>query len=84
LLNSHPVTERVDGSPYQPGDRVRVVQTIDPEVVDLSAYVGRTGQVEHLEYDCGCGQSYPADPMIGVRFDDGNLIEFWHEELEKE
>ena len=29
----------------------------------------------------GCGQRFPDDPMIGVRFPDGALQEFWREEL---
>ena len=71
----------VEGSPYQPGDWVRVVWVID-ETVD-PVHVGRKGLVHHLEYDCGCGQRYPDDPMIGVRlFCTGLTVEFWHEELE--
>jgi hypothetical protein len=81
ILGSCPVRDRVEGSPYQPGDVVCVVAAVDREVCDLSEYIGCRGVVEHLEYQCGCGQSYPADPMIGVRFGDGDLVEFWREEL---
>lgn len=44
-------------------------------------YLRKTGNVVHLEYSCGCGQSYPGDPMIGVRFAEGNVEEFWREEI---
>jgi len=45
------------------------------------SFLGMVGLVEHFEYTCGCGQSYPGDPMIGVRFSDGRSDEFWKEEL---
>lgn len=76
-----PVYVRTEGAPYQPGQRVLVVASIEPQVADVSEYIGFTGTVEHLEYSCGCGQKYPDDPMIGVRFRDGRLEEFWFEEL---
>lgn len=53
---------RVYGSPFQPGDLVRVCQR---------------------EYNCGCGQTFPGDPMIGVRFGTLPMSEFWSEELEQ-
>lgn len=72
----------IDGAPFQPQERVRVVDAIDRYVQDLAGHVGRTGVVVHLEYDCGCGQSFPDDPMIGVSLDgDGAIVEFWSEEL---
>jgi len=79
---ARPIYVRTEGAPYQPGQRVLVVASIEPpEVADVSEYIGLTGTVEHLEYSCGCGQKYPGDPMIGVRFQDGRLEEFWFEEL---
>lgn len=71
----------MEGSPYQPDDLVVVAEVVDKDVCDLSEFVGRTGVVVHLEYECGCGQHYPDDPMVGVTFDDGQLVEFWKEEL---
>lgn len=61
------------------GDRVRVVGITDE--TGLQEYIGRDGEVDHLDYDCGCGQTYPGDPMIGVNFDNGDGEEFWKEEL---
>lgn len=43
---------------------------------------GHYGVVTYLEYECGCGQNYPSDPMIGVCFDDGYIDEFWIEEFD--
>jgi hypothetical protein len=80
-------TSHIPGSPVQPGERVTIVTTIDADVADLSHHIGRSGVVVHLNYDCGCSQQYPGDPMIGVRLDldaartPGEVEEFWAEEL---
>ncbi len=79
-------TTHVSGSPVQPGERVTVVTTVDADATDISRHVGRSGVVVHLNYDCGCSQQYPGDPMIGVRLDGaepgpGEVEEFWAEEL---
>jgi hypothetical protein len=69
----------IPGAPFHIGARVLVVgpgdETFDPK------YLGKTGVVEYYEYDCGCGQTFPEDPMIGVRFANGSKQEFWKEEL---
>jgi hypothetical protein len=82
MMNAAPIFRSVQGSPRNPGEIIRVVQAIDEEIHDVSSYIGRFGLVKYLEYSCGCGQSYPDDPMIGVRFADGKIEEFWKEELE--
>ncbi len=69
----------VPGAPLNIGLRVTVVQLCDDTAAE--AWIGQVGVVEHYEYDCGCGQTYPHDPMIGVRFDNGAVEEFWIEEL---
>lgn len=74
--------EPVEGAPFQPGERVRVVAAVDQEVLDLSELVGAVGVVAYLEYDCGSGQTFPGDPMIGVHLDGGVEQEFWPEELQ--
>lgn len=47
--------------------------------------IGSTGKLVHYDYDCGCGQIFPHEPMIGVMIDSGMFkgkrIEFWREEL---
>lgn len=69
----------VEGAPFAIRERVIVIAVGDG-TLDKS-WVGKSGFVEHYEYDCGSGQTFPHDPMIGVRFDDGQLEEFWSEEL---
>ena len=44
-------------------------------------FLGLMGIVQYLEYECGSGQTFPNDPMIGVRFS-SCVEEFWAEELQ--
>ena len=84
VLDAKPIRHPVDGAPYQPTQAVRVVMSVEDAgtPADVSDFIGRSGVVEYLEYSCGCGQRFPDDPMIGVRFPDGTGQEFWREELE--
>jgi hypothetical protein len=78
----HPLRSPVIGAPYQPGQLVTVIDSIeDHPALDVSGYIGRAGVVDYLEYSSECGQTFPTDPMIGVRFDRGVVEEFWREEL---
>ena len=72
------IRRNVKGAPFRIGDYVRVTRIIDS--TESQALVGKTGTVEYFEYSCGCGQTYPEDPMIGVRIGKFTL-EFWKEEL---
>lgn len=76
------IRQHVPGAPRRPGDRVLVAavsdSTVDP------GHIGKTGRVDYLNYDCGCGQKWPEEPMIGVVLDDGIEEEFWPEELATE
>jgi len=78
-VGARPIYVDVDGAPFKIGERVRVTDSKD-ETFDRS-FKGRIGVIEYFEYECGCGQSYPDDPMIGVRFRRGRIEEFWAEEL---
>ncbi len=74
------LTANVPGAPIRIGQHVTVTKAIDETC--LADQIGCSGVVVHLEYSCGCGQTYPADPMIGVQLDDGRTDEFWLEELD--
>lgn len=76
-----PVREPVEGAPFQPGQVVVVVGVNDASVDNPEAWTGQVCVVDYLEYSCGCGQSYPDWPMIGVRSGDGRGEEFWPDEL---
>ena len=68
----------VDGAPFQIGDRVKVVALADDTADPM--FLGRTGRVVCFGYTCGCGQTFPHDPMIGVKFRQ-KVEDFWREEL---
>ena len=55
------------GAPFKIGDWVEITSLPTDETFDKS-FCGETGKVLYFEYDCGCGQSFPSDPMIGVSF----------------
>lgn len=81
MVRARKVIEHVNGAPVQPGQEVVVRSAIDRDVYDVAHLIGRRGHVYYLEYSCGSGQSYPGDPMIGVRLEGGSREEFWKEEL---
>ena len=78
MTTAKPIHRNVAGAPFCIGQRVRVIGFTD-ETADVR-YLGFVGVVVYFEYSCGCGQSYPNDPMIGIRIED-KVIEFWREEL---
>ena len=80
-MTTRPIYYNVDGAPVRIGQRVIIAGPGD-ETFDAQ-FIGLHGTVEYLEYDCGCGQTYPMDPMIGVLLDSGQHEEFWKEELSK-
>ena len=69
----------IPGAPFKIGTKVQVVQATDTTFDRV--FLGRTGTVKYFDYECGCGQIFPSDPMIGVEFKDFVTAEFWHEEL---
>ena len=72
------IYEDVAGAPFRMGDKVKVVSLSD-DTADEDL-LGCQGAVLYFEYTCGCGQTFPDDPMIGVRFGE-RTAEFWKEEL---
>lgn len=69
----------VSGAPFRIGLRVKVIKRSDNTVSEKC--VGKTGHIDYYEYSCGCGQTFPHDPMIGVILDSGEREEFWREEI---
>jgi len=59
---------------YGPSDRSAPKRELDEECY---------GTIKCYDYDSGVGQSYPADPMIGVMMNDGTMEMYWKEELIK-
>lgn len=84
----------IDGAPFHIGATVTVKDISDPETFDYlgldeaeldKALINQKAILRHYDYDCGCGQIYPDQPMIGVEFISGPLTgqvhEMWPEEL---
>ena len=68
----------IDGAPFCLGDKIRVVRLSDETAA--TEFLGYRGHVLYFDYSCGCGQTYPNDPMIGIQFTNG-IAEFWKEEI---
>ncbi len=80
MKSTHPIRSNIDGAPFRIGDWVRIVRFSD-STAD-AGFLRKRGRVLYFEYSCGCGQSYPDDPMIGVQFENGTA-EFWKEEIQR-
>lgn len=93
-LNVNKIFENVDGSPIKIGQCVEIKKLVDPETLSyigvgdhdciddaVDEIIGQKGVVVYLEYDGGCGQVFPQEPMIGVKLDSGDEHAFWFEEL---
>lgn len=72
----------IEGAPYKIGEDVVILDNPSNDETFDKKFVGRKGMIVFYEYDCGCGQTYPNDPMIGVRFSNGKIAEFWEEEID--
>jgi hypothetical protein len=77
-----PIYKNIDSTPFRIGEFVKIVGSADETF--NKRYIGKVGLVIYFEYSCGCGQSFPSDPMIGVLFSDLTIEEFWKEELANE
>lgn len=75
------VDENTEGPPFKIGDKVGILNNPNVDCTFDEQFIGQTGSIVHFDYDCGCGQSFPSDPMIGVMFSDFKIEEFWKEEL---
>lgn len=80
LSGAKPIRRNVEGAPYKIGVLVSVERGSDETF--NPGYLGMVGTVVHFDYSCGCGQTYPSDPMVGVMFSDSIIEEFWKEELD--
>jgi len=72
----------IDGAPYKIGDKVKVNNNPNMDETFNNRFFNAICEVIYFEYECGCGQTFPEDPMIGIKSSDGEIDEFWKEELE--
>jgi hypothetical protein len=76
-----PLYKNVDSAPFHIGDRVKVLNNPNNDETFDTQFAFKSGVIVYFEYECGCGQDFPEDPMIGVRFKTGIVEEFWKEEI---
>jgi len=69
------------GAPFKIGDRVTILNNPNNDETFNNQLTFKNGMVVYFEYECGCGQTFPDDPMVGVRFNNGKIEEFWKEEM---
>ena len=81
FLNPNYRYENIKGAPFKIGDKVAVLNNPNNDDTFKTDLIGKIGHVFYFEYDCGCGQTYPSDPMIGVKFSN-QIGEFWKEEIQ--
>jgi CarS bacterial SH3 domain len=81
ILPRKPITHDVEGSPFKIGQTVLVLNNPNSDKTFDKKFAGKIGTVRHFEYEGGCGQTFPMDPMISVRLSNGKCDEFWKEEL---
>jgi hypothetical protein len=77
-----PIYKNVDSAPFQIGEKVKVLNNPNKDETFDEQFSFESGVIIYYEYECGCGQSFPKDPMIGVKFESGSVEEFWKEEIE--
>lgn len=82
ILNIKSLDTDVEGAPFRIGQKVRILQNPNNDNTFDTTFANKVGEVWCFEYECGCGQTFPDDPMIAVRLKDGKSDEFWKEELE--
>lgn len=82
ILKPKPRRFDVEGAPFKIGDLVTVLDNPNIDETFNYDFSGKRGAIEYFEYDCGCGQTFPDDPMIGVRFANKQIAEFWKDELQ--
>jgi hypothetical protein len=87
-----PRFEIIEGTPFELGQRIEIADLTDPHTLgqltagdegfeDVWDVLGHKGVLEYYEYNCGCGQIFPDQPMMGVKLDNGMRCEFWAEEM---
>ena len=76
-----PLYKNVDGAPFKIGDKIKVLNNPNNDETFNKLFISKSGLVTYYDYECGCGQNFPDDPMIGVRFENGIVEEYWKEEI---
>jgi hypothetical protein len=83
ILSPQYIKDNIHGAPFEIGDAIKVNEQNICDSTFENKFIGLEGIIIFFEYNCGCCQSYPNDPMIGVQFPNGEIFEFWKEEITK-
>lgn len=76
ILTKNPIEHDVEGAPFKIGQKVKILDNPnDDETFDMK-FANKIGKIRFFEYESGCGQTFPRDPMISVRLDDGKAMGF--------
>lgn len=76
-----PQYKNVDGAPFKIGDKIKVLNNPNNDETFNKLFISKSGLVIYYDYECDCGQNFPDDPMIGVRFENRIVEEYWKEEI---
>ena len=79
ILKANRCDYNIDGAPYKIGQKVKVLNNPNKDDTFDVKLINKKGEIIFF---CGCGQTFPTDPMIGVKFSNGSIDEFWKEELQ--
>lgn len=80
MKKANPLYRNIIGAPFKIGQNVQIVDNSKDETFNVN-FIKQIGEIIYFEYECGCGQIFPSDPMIGVKFKNYLVEEFWKEEL---
>lgn len=81
ILTKNPRYDDIEGAPFRIGQMVKVLENpSNDETFDID-FANKLGKIRFFEYESGCGQTFPHDPMISVELADGKRDGFWKEEL---
>ena len=71
ILTKNPLYHDIKGAPFRIGQMVRVLENpSNDETFDMK-FANKIGKIRFFEYESGCGQTFPRDPMISVELTDG-------------
>lgn len=81
ILQKNPRYEDIEGAPFRIGQQVRILDNPNNDDTFDMTFANLIGEIRFFEYESGCGQSYPYDPLISVQLPNGRSDGFWKEEL---
>lgn len=75
------ITHNIKEIKFKINQNIKVINLIDK--TGNRYYLNKIGLIKYFNFDCGCEQTFPHNPMIGIKFFNGKIEEFWKEEITK-